>query len=45
LLEMLEEKTKGNLSDDEQATLTNTLNELRMAYVKVADAVAKQQQG
>lgn len=44
LLEMLEEKTKGNLSDDEQATLSNTLNELRMAYVKVADAVAKQQQ-
>jgi hypothetical protein len=41
LLEMLEEKTKGNLSEDEQATLVNTLNELRMAYVKVADAVAK----
>lgn len=43
LLEMLEEKTKGNLNEDEQATLVNTLNELRMAYVKVAEAVAKQQ--
>jgi hypothetical protein len=43
LLEMMEEKTKGNLSDDEQAALANTLNELRMAYVKVADAVEKQQ--
>ncbi len=39
MLEMLEEKTKGNLSDEEQKALTHTLNELRMAYVKVAEAV------
>jgi hypothetical protein len=39
MLEMLEEKTKGNLTDDEQKTLAQTLNELRMAYVKVANAV------
>jgi hypothetical protein len=44
LLEMLEEKTKGNLAEDEKQTLANTLNELRMAYVKVAEAVEKQQQ-
>ena len=42
MLEMLEEKTKGNLSDDEQKALTHTLNELRMAYVKVAEAVQNQ---
>jgi hypothetical protein len=40
MLEMLEEKTKGNLTDEEKTTLTNTLNELRMAYVKVAESVA-----
>jgi hypothetical protein len=45
LLEMLEEKTKGNLSDDERKLLANTLDELRMAYVKVTDAVEKQQKG
>jgi hypothetical protein len=39
MLEMLEEKTKGNLTDDEQKALVQTLSELRMAYVKVADAV------
>lgn len=42
MLEMLEEKTKGNLSDDEKQILENTLGELRMAYVKVADAIEKQ---
>jgi len=44
MLEMLEEKTKGNLTDDEQKTLANTLNELRMAYVKTANAVPNQKQ-
>ncbi|MBN2020799.1 MAG: DUF1844 domain-containing protein [Sedimentisphaerales bacterium] len=39
MLDMLEEKTKGNLTDDEKQVLTNTLNELRMAYVKAAEAV------
>jgi len=37
MLETLEEKTKGNLTDEEQQVLTNTLNEVRMAYVKLAD--------
>jgi len=36
MLETLEEKTKGNLTKQEQAVLANTLSELRMGYVKVA---------
>lgn len=44
MLEMLEQKTKGNLSDDEQQALTTALNELRMAYVKVANTVPNQKQ-
>ena len=36
MLETLETKTKGNLSEDEQQAITTALNELRMAYVKVA---------
>ena len=36
MLETLEEKTKGNLTREEDAVLSNTLNELRMGYVKVA---------
>jgi hypothetical protein len=36
MLETLEEKTKGNLSQEEEAVLSNTLNELRMGYVKIA---------
>ena len=36
MLETLEEKTKGNLPEEEQKVLENTLNEVRMAYVKLA---------
>ena len=36
MLQVLEEKTKGNLSKEEEIVLANTLNELRMAYVKIA---------
>ena len=36
LLGVLEEKTKGNLSDDEQKMLTDTLGQLRMGYIKAA---------
>ena len=36
MLEMLEAKTKGNLSEDEQQAITTARNELRMAYVKVS---------
>ncbi len=36
MLQVLEEKTKGNLTKEEEAVLSNTLSELRMGYVKVA---------
>ena len=36
MLETIEEKTKGNLSEEEKKVLESTLNQIRMAYVKVA---------
>jgi len=36
MLETLEEKTKGNLSEEEKEVLENMLNQVRMAYVKAA---------
>jgi hypothetical protein len=36
MLQILEEKTKGNLTPEEETVLANTLSELRMAYVKIA---------
>ena len=36
MLETIQEKTKGNLTKDEEKVLANTLNEVRMVYVKVA---------
>ncbi len=36
MLQVLDEKTKGNLTKEEEAVLSTTLNELRMGYVKVA---------
>jgi hypothetical protein len=36
MLETIEEKTKGNLTEEEKAVLANTLSQLRMGYVKVA---------
>jgi len=36
MLETLAEKTKGNLTKEEETVLANTLSELRMGYVKVA---------
>ena len=36
MLQALEEKTKGNLTEEEEKVLENTLNQVRMAYVKVA---------
>jgi hypothetical protein len=35
-LSMLEEKTRGNLTEDEQAFLHHLLTELRMRYVRLA---------
>jgi len=38
MLEALEEKTKGNLTPQEEKALKSTLNELRMGYVQVSEA-------
>lgn len=37
ILAMLEEKTRGNLADDEKRLLTHILYELRIMYVKNRD--------
>lgn len=44
MLGTLEEKTKGNLTDEEQKALSHTLSELRMAYVKIAENVSNKKQ-
>ncbi len=38
---VLDEKTKGNLTEDESKMLTAMLSELRMAFVEVSKAVAQ----
>jgi hypothetical protein len=40
-LGLLQEKTKGNLTDAERGFLQNCLYELRMAYVEVTNALAR----
>lgn len=42
LLGVLEEKTKGNLSEQEASDLRQLLAELRNRFVQIADLVAKQ---
>ncbi|MHC4742562.1 MAG: DUF1844 domain-containing protein [Planctomycetota bacterium] len=37
MLSTIEEKTKGNLTDEEEMVLKNTLSELRMTFVKLAE--------
>ncbi len=37
-LEMIREKTRGNLNQDESAVLANALGNLQMEYVRAADA-------
>lgn len=37
MLSTLEEKTKGNLSEEEEKVLQNTLSQVRMAYVKMSE--------
>ena len=44
MLETIEEKTKGNLSAAEDKILKNTLNDLRMGYVELANAMRSQSQ-
>jgi len=36
MLEVLGDKTSGNINDDEKKLLENTLHQLRMAFVKVS---------
>src|SRR3954463_4307230 len=40
-LGMIQEKTRGNLSNEEAAVLRNTLSNLQMAFVEVAEQVKK----
>ena len=42
LLNVLEEKTKGNLSEDEAKEFTQMLAELRARFVQISELVAKQ---
>ena len=44
-LSLVQEKTKGNLSDREQALLQNVLFELRMAWIEVTNAIASAPKG
>ena len=39
MLETIEEKTKGNLTEEEKKVLENTLSQVRMAYVQVSEQV------
>jgi hypothetical protein len=41
MLQALEDKTKGNLTPEEQQLLKNTLSELRMGYVSIAHQAAE----
>jgi hypothetical protein len=40
-LEMVQEKTRGNLSNEETTVLRNAISNLQMAYVEVAEQVKK----
>ncbi len=45
MLGVLEEKTKGNLGEEEQKMLSNALHELRSNYVQLSQHLMAQQQG
>ena len=42
LLAVLEEKTKGNLTDEETTEITTLISELRSRFVQLSEAVAQQ---
>lgn len=44
ILAMLQEKTKGNLSFEEQRLIDNALTELRFRYVQILEASKKKQE-
>jgi hypothetical protein len=41
LITVLEQKTKGNLTEQEQAILTNTMFQLRMTYMEIVNMIDK----
>jgi hypothetical protein len=43
MLEAIEQKTKGNLTPEEQELLKNTLSDLRMGYVNISNQLASPQ--
>jgi hypothetical protein len=42
LISVLEEKTKGNLSEQENTILTNTMFQLRMTYMEIVNMIDKE---
>ncbi len=44
MLALLQEKTRGNLTPKEEATLQNVLFELRMMFLEITNAIAQQAQ-
>ncbi len=42
MISMLEEKTKGNLNQQEQSIMSNTLFQLRMTYMEIVNMIEKQ---
>jgi hypothetical protein len=44
MLALLQERTKGNLTQKEEATLQNVLFELRMMFLEITNAIAQQAQ-
>lgn len=42
LVGVLEEKTKGNLTEQEQAILTNTVFQLRMTYMEIVNMIQRE---
>ena len=42
LIAILQDKTKGNLSEQEEAVLKNTLFQLRMTYMEIANMIDRQ---
>ncbi len=42
LISVLEEKTKGNLTEQEQAILTNTVFQLRMTYMEIVNMIQRE---
>jgi Domain of unknown function (DUF1844) len=44
MLAILQDKTQGNLTEKEQRLLQNALFDLRMMFVEITNAIAKQAQ-